>query len=180
MWMTVLAALAVSPMATQVAAPMATLAADGPVRFGAVTIEGNLVCLRAEPAPTVGTRILLVEPEAPQKTYSAVVAPAQCPASAGQGGPAPQGVQLTWTANGHVAPLIGVIGPVGRVTTRSGQVAVSTQGAAQALRFRSCASSDGLHLTAWRGVPLRSPRAWHGYVYLNQDLDADCTASETR
>ena len=173
--MVVLAAVAASSMATP--------AADGPLRFGAVTVEGNLVCLRTETLPPVGTRVLLVEPEAPQRTHAAVVAPASCPAPAGQGGPASAGVQLTWAAEGHVAPLIGVVGPVGQVTTRQGQVTVSAPGPArpaQAFRFRSCASSDGLHLTVWRGVPLRSPRAWHGYVYLNQDLDADCNASETR
>ena len=44
--------------------------------------------------------------------------------------------------------------------------------------FRSCASSDGLHLTVWSGKPLEGRRRWHQYYYLGYDVEADCTAKD--
>jgi len=40
--------------------------------------------------------------------------------------------------------------------------------------FRSCTSSEGLHLTVWYGEPLATARLWHGYVYLGYDTEPDC------
>jgi hypothetical protein len=42
------------------------------------------------------------------------------------------------------------------------------------VEFRACASSEGLHLTAWRGNARSRRRLWHEYVYLGQDLEPDC------
>jgi hypothetical protein len=43
------------------------------------------------------------------------------------------------------------------------------------LYFRSCASREGLHLTAWAGKPLEGKRLWSKYYYLGYDVDPDCT-----
>lgn len=43
------------------------------------------------------------------------------------------------------------------------------------LTVKSCASADGIHVTAWNGTA----RVWHGYAYLGQDLDPTCTPAET-
>jgi len=43
-----------------------------------------------------------------------------------------------------------------------------------AVRVRSCASSEGLHLTLWSGVPLQSERLWHQYYYLGYDVEPTC------
>jgi hypothetical protein len=46
--------------------------------------------------------------------------------------------------------------------------------------FHSCASADGIHLTAWDGAkPLEGRRLWQQYYYLGQDLKSTCTAAET-
>jgi hypothetical protein len=44
---------------------------------------------------------------------------------------------------------------------------------------RSCTSAEGLHLTAWRGQPLRSARVFHTHHYVGYDMQPSCTDSET-
>jgi len=41
--------------------------------------------------------------------------------------------------------------------------------------FRRCASSEGLHFSAWVGAR----RVWHEYYYLGYDVDPTCTEEET-
>ena len=48
------------------------------------------------------------------------------------------------------------------------------------VNFAECTSSEGVHLTAWRGVPLKSERLWHEYVYLGHDVEPTCTEAEWR
>src|ERR1700687_101460 len=44
--------------------------------------------------------------------------------------------------------------------------------------LRSCASGEGLHLSIWRGRPLKGKRIWHSYYYLGYDVEADCIAAD--
>jgi hypothetical protein len=44
--------------------------------------------------------------------------------------------------------------------------------------YRTCASSEGLHLTVWAGEPLRSRRVWHHYYYLGYDLEPNCVEAD--
>lgn len=46
--------------------------------------------------------------------------------------------------------------------------------------FRSCTSSEGIHITIWTGKPLEGKRRWHGYYALSYDVEADCTEAETK
>jgi hypothetical protein len=43
------------------------------------------------------------------------------------------------------------------------------------LTFRRCASSEGVHLTAWNGAR----RVWHEYYHLDYATDPTCTDEET-
>ena len=46
--------------------------------------------------------------------------------------------------------------------------------------FHACATTDGIHLTAWDGAkPLEGHRLWKQYYYLGQDLKNNCTPPET-
>jgi hypothetical protein len=45
-------------------------------------------------------------------------------------------------------------------------------------RFRACASEEGIHTTAWSGVPLASPRRWHAYYYVGYDLEPNCAPGD--
>lgn len=44
--------------------------------------------------------------------------------------------------------------------------------------FRSCGSSEGLHLTVWSGIPLEGVLRWHHYYYLGYDIKPTCTERE--
>jgi hypothetical protein len=48
------------------------------------------------------------------------------------------------------------------------------------VRVRSCASSEGLHLTMWAGEPLKSRRLWHAYYYLGYDVEPNCQPADVR
>jgi len=37
--------------------------------------------------------------------------------------------------------------------------------------LRACTSMEGIHLTAWKGKPLRSARLWHGYFWFDYELE---------
>jgi hypothetical protein len=43
---------------------------------------------------------------------------------------------------------------------------------------RSCASTEGIHLTLWSGTPLHSKRLWHEYWYLGYDTEPDCKPAD--
>ena len=42
------------------------------------------------------------------------------------------------------------------------------------LAFRDCSASESVQLTVWRGTQ----RVWHGYYYVDYDLEPTCTAEE--
>lgn len=42
------------------------------------------------------------------------------------------------------------------------------------LAFKDCASAESVQLTVWRG----SQRVWHGYYYVDYDLEPTCTPDE--
>jgi hypothetical protein len=44
--------------------------------------------------------------------------------------------------------------------------------------LRACTSGEGLHLSVWRGRPLKGMRIWHWYYYLGYDVEADCTDAD--
>ena len=72
--------------------------------------------------------------------------------------------------------LIGVVitgGPY-RVLQPPDEKTVRLRSANGSLRVRQCASSEGLHLTAWAG----KRRVWHEYYYLGYDVDPDCSEEE--
>jgi hypothetical protein len=58
-------------------------------------------------------------------------------------------------------------------------VTADLEGDGQAEFFRACTSSEGLHLTIWKGKPLQGLRRWHAYYYLGYDVVPDCTDSDT-
>jgi len=59
-------------------------------------------------------------------------------------------------------------------------VLVNGNGDGQPKSFRSCASTEGLHLTVWEGEPLVGRRKWHYYYYLGYDVEANCEEADTK
>ena len=71
-----------------------------------------------------------------------------------------------------------VLGPIAAPEQRGDTVTIAIEPEQPPIRFRTCASTEGLHATAWAGPPLASPRRWHAYYYLGYDVDPDCNESE--
>ncbi|UJP05319.1 MAG: hypothetical protein LZF61_10885 [Nitrosomonas sp.] len=44
--------------------------------------------------------------------------------------------------------------------------------------IKICASSEGVHMTAWSGSFKNMSRIWHAYYYLGQDLESNCSTEE--
>jgi hypothetical protein len=45
--------------------------------------------------------------------------------------------------------------------------------------FKTCTSSEGVHLTVWTGSPDNGIRRWHAYYHVSYDTEPTCTAGET-
>ncbi len=76
-------------------------------------------------------------------------------------------------------PLIAVAADSGQFKSTTSPVQAALEGFPKPVSFRSCTSSDGVHLTAWQGTPLTGQRIWHQYYYLGQDLEPTCTGKDT-
>ena len=76
-------------------------------------------------------------------------------------------------------PGLGVAVP-GRPAVRvvGGEIRLRLSDGIQEARIRSCTSSEGVHLTVWSGVPLRTRRLWHAYWYLGYDVEPDCRPAD--
>ena len=44
--------------------------------------------------------------------------------------------------------------------------------------FRGCTSHEGVHLSIWSGLPLKSSRLWHAYLYLGYDVEPSCVGED--
>lgn len=74
-------------------------------------------------------------------------------------------------------PIV-VVGKLPRPEMRGDTVMLEVEQGKEPWRFRTCASEEGIHATAWSGVPLGSPRRWHAYYYLGYDVEPDCTPAD--
>ena len=71
----------------------------------------------------------------------------------------------------------------GRIVSREipgGQISLRLDERYPNVRVRLCTSSEGLHLTAWAGEPLKTRRLWHQYYYLGYDVEPSCTEEDFR
>ena len=80
----------------------------------------------------------------------------------------------------HFDPAIAVVGFTGDFKIKNGKIRADLNGDGTAESFRSCTSSEGLHLTVWAGEPLITKRMWHGYYYLGYDVAPSCKPADYR
>jgi len=132
----------------------------------------------------VGTRVTVVSLSSPQTVAEATVA-GLCPSSSLtdtllDARPVP-GQEIRWKepAPEHFMWGIGILGGA-KTSVRGDLVTVDLDGDGTAETFADCPSAEGAHLTVWSGEPRKGPRRWHAYLYLGMDLEASCTAAETR
>jgi hypothetical protein len=74
-------------------------------------------------------------------------------------------------------PIV-ILGKVAPAQMRGDTVLLAVEPGRSSWRFRTCASAEGVHATAWSGLPLTSPRRWHAYYYLGYDVEQDCTPAD--
>jgi hypothetical protein len=74
-------------------------------------------------------------------------------------------------------PII-ILGKLPAAEMRADTVTLMVEPGQTPWRFRSCASQEGIHATAWSGIPLSTPRRWHAYHYLGYDVEPDCTPAD--
>jgi hypothetical protein len=74
-------------------------------------------------------------------------------------------------------PIV-LLGSVAEPVQRGDTVTIEIEPGQPPIRFRFCASTEGLHATAWAGTPLTSSRRWHAYYYLGYDVDPTCREAE--
>ncbi len=169
------------PMFVSALAVMLGLAtADAEPRFGVAALSGSPACLASPGSPLAdGTAVTLVVPEKPQ-TVSRVRVRARvaaCPAleRAGFAGPY---YEIAGPPPAGDSPIAVVILGGVRATVSKDVAEVTFGGTEEPVRVRSCASQEGVHLTAWRGRPLEGRRVWHAYWFLGYDVDPSCTEKD--
>jgi hypothetical protein len=78
------------------------------------------------------------------------------------------------------APAFALTNFTGTLTTAGTGITADLDGDGHPESFRSCTSSEGVHLTVWKGKPLKGRRKWHSYYYLGYDVDPTCTKRDTK
>ncbi|MDB5806302.1 MAG: hypothetical protein JWN73_3624 [Betaproteobacteria bacterium] len=73
------------------------------------------------------------------------------------------------------APAVVIKGKPVAKKTKAGLL-IDLDGDGKPELLKACPSSEGIHVTAWRG----KQRVWHAYMYLGVDMESACTAAETR
>jgi hypothetical protein len=131
-----------------------------------------------------GQRVEFVTVSTPQTAGAAeIVAKADdtCkdPSQSGAG-VTPYSFKVTQGEMRNAVPAFAIANFTGALTTTDQGVTADLEGDRQQESFRSCTSTEGVHLTVWKGKPLEGIRKWHYYYYLGYDVTPDCTENETR
>jgi hypothetical protein len=146
--------------------------------------SGTFVCFATQDTTLLpGTRATIVFTGFPQHSaVGRVTSRAKLPCIPGPPMPPMDSMQYIAEMPRDTADRLGVpvvlLGRVAEPVQRGDTVTVAIEPGHQPVRFRVCASTEGLHATAWAGPPFVSPRRWHAYYYLGYDVDPTCNESE--
>ncbi len=144
-------------------------------RLGIVARRDGPACLRIRndglrPGDTVG--VVVGEAGGQRLVRTVVVArQARCPDA-----PPEQGVasyRLS-AAEDLDAVAIAIVPPPAAARPGGAGLRADLDGDGRSESFRSCTSSEGVHLSVWTGAPLRGARRWHAYYYLGYDVEPSC------
>ena len=81
------------------------------------------------------------------------------------------------TSDRRGVPIV-LLGSVAKPVQRGDTVTIEIEPGQPPIRFRYCASTEGLHATAWAGTPVKSPRRWHAYYFLAYSVDPTCMPAD--
>ena len=153
-------------------------------RLGVVTIDAaGAGCLKIARAPFPARTAVTVVTQDPPGLWAAEI-DGSCAAgdpdpSVVDGQPVPKQA-LRFPDGRPTGRLgIGVVGTVTRkVTQGEGPMALDLDGDGAPESFAQCTSTEGVHLTTWRGAPIDGHRLWHAYHYLGYDVEPTCKPAE--
>jgi hypothetical protein len=162
--------------------PHASPAFDYATDVGVAVLSANRSCLDiANATLTAGQRLQFVTASTPQTTGELEITP-KLEKSCTAGDPNNSRSHYEFTVvRGSLAksvPAFALVNFNGSITIGSGGVTADLDRNGQPEFFRSCTSSEGVHLTIWSGKPVVGQRRWHDYYYLGYDVDADCSIAE--
>lgn len=89
-------------------------------------------------------------------------------------------LKTTQGALRRAAPAFAIANFSRALTPTEGGMAADLDGDGKPESFRACTSSEGVHLTVWKGKPLEGLRKWHYYYYLGFDVTSDCAEADTK
>ena len=163
---------------------------DGPFDYGTRMFvadedsSGTYVCFTAKDTTLLPeTRVTIVFTGHPQHSaIGRIRSRKKLPCIPGPPMPPTDSIQYVAEMPRDTSDRIGIpvvlLGSVAKPVQRGDTVTVEIEPGQPPIRFRVCASTEGLHATAWSGVPLASERRWHAYYYLGYDVDPTCNESE--
>jgi hypothetical protein len=156
---------------------------DRDPKFGIAMRTGTHICLSIRGTDlSVGSVLTLITPMNIQSVVPAEVAGVSQKPCAGIRNEIPSyrnyDLRITSGSVDENTPLIASTLPLRAFRVSHSLVSQKVAGRAGSNTFRACASQDGVHLTVWRGVPLKGARLWHEYYYLGQDLEPNCTGKD--
>lgn len=146
--------------------------------------SGTFVCFATKDTTLLpGTRATIVFTGFPQHSaVGRVTSRAKLPCIPGPPMPPMDSMQYVAEMPRDTADRIGIpvvlLGRVAEPVQRADTVTIEIEPGQQPIRFRLCASTEGLHATAWAGASIASPRRWHSYYYLGYDVDPTCNEAE--
>jgi|SRR5450631_1836812 len=152
--------------------------------IGLAAFSGAKVCLAIDnPHLLHGSAVNLVVPGIPQSLVKAEVvglAPDTCgsPQLRDSGSDYYEVRLLSGTLPSSI-PVIAVTNSSNPLQKTGTVVSGDLAGNGGLEYFRSCNSSEGVHLSVWSGKPLKGRRKWHRYYYLGYDVQPNCTSKDT-
>lgn len=146
--------------------------------------SGTFVCFTAKDTTLLPeTRVTIVFTGHPQHSaIGRIRSREKLPCIPGPAMPPPDSIQYVAEMPRDTSDRLGIpivlLGSVAKPVQRGDTVTIEIESGQPPIRFRHCASTEGLHATAWAGTPVTSSRRWHAYYYLGYDVDPTCIESE--
>lgn len=152
-------------------------------QIGIVVAKASLVCLIASAQNLkTGSKVSLVLPTIPQRLVSGTVTSTYDRKCAQVSKPYISGkyyrLSLPYSHTQIDLPAIAILNADSHLHRVVLRVVGDLDGDGTAELFRSCASSEGIHLTVWSDRPLIGIRRWHSYYYLGYDVEPTRTKLE--
>jgi len=163
--------------------PAGALAQGDDQRFGVAGSTGTILCAAIPAADAhAGERVTIVDPSQPQHaSWATLELPATDACAAWQRKADLPGRTFALKVEAVAEDAWGSIGIVVRGASSAGMShgkAVVRSDRGTSLHFRSCTSSEGVHLSAWPSAKATGRPLWHAYVYLGYDVEPTCTDAE--